>query len=133
MQKRILLIEDDEFIRDLYKRQLDLAGFSTDTASTGIEGIKKTEQSPFDLILLDIMLPDINGIEVLGKLKENEQTKQIPVIALSNVGLDEVMTEAKKLGAVKYLIKSLYTPDKIIDEVNVVLSKPEQITLHKPS
>jgi two-component system phosphate regulon response regulator PhoB len=127
MNKTVLLIEDDLFIRDLYQRQLTLGGFQVEAAATATEGIQKAGQMHMDIILLDIMLPDMNGIDVLKKLQENETTRNFPVIMLSNMAQDDIMNQAKSLGAKKYLIKSLLTPDQILDEVNNLLQdKPVQ-------
>lgn len=123
MSKSILLVEDDLFIRDLYKRQLDLAGFQTDSTATATEALQKVSQTHFDIILLDIMLPDMSGIDILKSLKANDSTKNIPVIMLSNMAQDDIMEQAKRLGANKYLIKSLLKPDQMLNEVNTLLSE----------
>jgi DNA-binding response OmpR family regulator len=121
MTKNVLLVEDDLFIRDLYKRQLSLAGFQIECATTGLEALQKTEQNKFDIILLDIMLPDMNGIDILKKVMANEATKNVPVAMLSNMAQEDIMAEALKIGAKKYLIKSLLTPDEVLTEVNKIL------------
>ncbi len=122
MSKTVLLIEDDLFIRDLYQRQLDLAGYQTTASATALDALQKAGQQQFDIILLDIMLPDMNGIDVLKKLQENPATKAMPVVMLSNMGQDDIINEAKHLGAKKYLIKSLLTPDQILLEIEDVLA-----------
>ena len=125
MTKSVLLVEYDLFIRDLYKRQLDLAGFQTECAATGTEAVQKATHGTYNIILLDIMLPDMNGIDILKKIKENEPTKTTPVVMLSNMAQDDIMAEAQRIGAKKYLIKSLMTPDQILNEVNTILSENE--------
>ncbi len=130
-QKKILLIEDDESISFIYKRQLDLANFPTDTFSNAADGLKASAQAHYDLVLLDIMLPDMNGLDILKKLKENEKTKNIPVIFLTNLGQDSIIKEGFKLGAIGYLIKASYTPDQMVNEVKNILQQqnPAQTTL----
>lgn len=123
MAKRILLIEDEDYIRDLYKRQLDLAGFLTDGFADGKSGLSAIQQNVYDLVLLDIMLPGINGLEILKEIKHNVMTKNIPVVLLTNLGQEVIIEEAFKLGAEGYLIKASVTPDQIIQEVKNILQK----------
>lgn len=125
MDKKILLIEDDESISFLYKRQLDQAGLLTDAYLTGQEGLSAASQKKYDIILLDIMLPDINGLDILKKLKENEATKKIPVIFLTNLGQEEIIKQGFKLGADGYLIKASFTPDQMVEEVKSLIKQVE--------
>ena len=119
---RILIVEDDLFIRELYERQLGLAGFSITTAADGPEGLLKVTAEKPDLLLLDIMLPKMNGLDLLKTIKGKDETKNIPVILLTNLGQDSVIKEGFNLGADGYLIKSAYTPDQIIEEVKKFLA-----------
>lgn len=121
MQKKILFVEDEEFIRELYERQLKLAGFQTDTSETGMQGLEMAKKTKYDLLLLDIMLPDINGIEVLKKAKEGTINKDTLSVFLTNLGQDEIVKEALSEGAAAYLIKARYTPDQIVDEIKKIL------------
>jgi len=123
MVKKVLLIEDDEFIRDLYKRQLDKGGFFTYAFSNGEEGLKSIEDNRYDLILLDIMLPGMNGLDILRNIKQNDATKDIPVIMLSNLGQDAVIREGLVLGAIGYLIKPSFTPNQIVQEIKAILEQ----------
>jgi CheY-like chemotaxis protein len=119
--KRILLIEDEDYIRDLYKRQLDLDGLPTDAFGTGREGLDAIKKFGYSLVLLDIMLPDLNGLQILKEIKANPQTKIIPVVLLTNLGQDTVIKEGFELGAEGYLIKSSYTPNQIVQEVRKIV------------
>lgn len=121
--KRILLIEDDDLIRDLYKRQLDLAGLATDGFPNGKEGLESLTKNHYDLVLLDILLPDINGLEILKKIKDDQANKELPVVLLTNLGQDEIVKQGFNLGAEGYLIKLYYTPEKVIEEVRNILAK----------
>lgn len=123
MNQKILLIEDEDYIRELYKRQLDLEGFSTDACANGKDGLTALSQAHYDLILLDIMLPDINGLQILKQVKLNATTKDIPVVLLTNLGQDVVIKEGFELGAEGYLIKASYTPAQIVQEVKNFLQK----------
>ena len=123
MPKKVLLIEDDEFIRDLYKRQLDMCDMFTYAFSNGTDGLKSAEENQYDLILLDIMLPGMNGLDVLRSLKTNDATKNIPVIMVSNLGQDAVVKEGFALGAIGYLIKATFTPDQIVQEITKIFDQ----------
>lgn len=124
--KRIVMVEDEESIRELYKRQLTLAGLQVDAFANGKDGLNATLNGQYDLILLDIMLPDINGLEILKQVKANDKTKATPVILLTNLGQDAVIKEGFQLGAEGYILKSAYTPDQIIQEVKNVLQRSQQ-------
>lgn len=125
---RILLVEDDEAISFLYKRVLDKAGHATDAALTGSDGFEKVAANKYDLILLDVMLPDMNGLEILKRLKANDSTRKIPVIMLSNLGQDTVMQEAFQLGAKQYLIKAAYEPQELVTKIMSILSEESKVT-----
>ncbi len=113
----ILLIEDDEFIRDIYTGELIKNGFEVDSVGTGQEGLDKLSQNKYDLLLLDIMLPDINGLEILKKVKQSPATAGLKTILLTNLGQDAIIKQGFKLGADKFLVKMANNPDQIIAEV----------------
>lgn len=121
--KKILLIEDDHFINQLYLRVLKQAGFNTTLASDGSEGVKFADNS-FNLILLDVMLPKIDGINVLRKLKENPLTQKIPVVLLTNLGQESVIKTAFKIGAQGYLLKMSMTPYEMVEKIQEFLKNP---------
>lgn len=122
-KQKILIIEDDFFVRDLYDRELTREGFEIETAVDGPEGLLKAVEGTYDLILLDIMLPKMSGLDVLKALKEKEGIRDIPVVLLTNLGQDSVIREGFSLGAVGYLIKAAYTPSQIIEEVKKFLKE----------
>lgn len=130
---KILLVEDEEYIRDLYKRQLDLAGLITDAFGMGNEGLAAAEKNPYDLILLDIMLPDINGLQILQKIKQNPNAKATPVVLLTNLGQDAVIKQGFELGADGYLVKAAYTPDQIVQEIKNILAKKPTTPVAAPA
>jgi len=117
MAKKILIIEDDKFLRELIARKLSEEGFTVEEAVDGEEGIRKTNEGKPDLILLDLILPSIDGFEVLTKVKQDAETKSIPVIILSNLGQKEDIEKGLKLGAFDYLVKAHFTPGEIIEKV----------------
>jgi CheY-like chemotaxis protein len=125
-KKKILLIEDELFINDLYSRSIAQDGFTILSAIDGVDGLEKAKLKP-DLILLDIMLPKLNGLEVLARLKQDPTLKSIPVILLTNLGQEDVVTKAFKLGAQGYLMKMRVLPTDIVREIHKFLADPNQV------
>jgi len=121
MAKTILIIEDDKFLRELITRKLLNEAYEVSEAVDGEEGIKKIKEEKPDLILLDLILPGIDGFEVLSKKKEDPALASIPVIILSNLGQKDDVEKGLKMGAVDYLIKAHFTPGEIIEKIKVVL------------
>ena len=124
MAQRILVVEDDQFLRELYNELLRDEGYDVDLAPDGEEGLAKILKGGYDLVLLDIMLPKIDGLEVLRRVKK--QTTQTPngsVVLLTNLGQDSIIKEGFNLGASGYLIKSAMNPDQVLAEVKVFLNK----------
>ncbi len=120
-QKKILLVEDEDFIRDLYFRQLTKEGFVVKTAIDGQAGLDALKNETFDLLLLDIMLPGMNGLQVLREFKTHNPNSKMITILLTNLGQEAVIKEGFELGAQAYLIKASYTPDQVVQEVKNAL------------
>ncbi len=120
---KILLIEDDPTMQQLYKRAFVLAGDEITIANDGIEGLEKVKLSTPDLIFLDIMMPKMNGTELLSILKNEESTKHIPVVMLTNVASGTLKTaeEAVNNGAISYIIKSDHDPKELVELARKVL------------
>ncbi|MCH8821371.1 response regulator [Patescibacteria group bacterium] len=122
--ERILVIEDDQFLRELYEELLKDEGYSVDMAADGEEGLKKFHEGGYNLVLLDIMLPKIDGLEILRKSQENKPKKENgPVVLLTNLGQDSIIKEGFSLGASGYLVKSAMNPDQVLNEIKVFLKK----------
>ena len=119
--KKILIVEDDKFLRELMSQKLVKEEYDVSQAIDGEEGIKKIKEEKPDLVLLDLILPGIDGFEVLSQMKEDPILALIPVIILSNLGQKEDIERGLKLGAVDYLIKAHFTPGEIIEKVKSVL------------
>ncbi len=119
--KKILLVEDEDFIRELYVRQLTKAGFQVKAAPDGTSGLNLLMSEPFDLVLLDIMLPGMNGLQLLREYKTKNPTSSTIVILLTNLGQEAVIKEGFELGAQAYIIKASYTPDQVVNEVKNAL------------
>ncbi len=120
--KKILLVEDEDFIRDLYFRQLSKEGFVVKAAADGQQGLLALNSEKFDLLLLDIMLPGMNGLQVLREFKTKNPNSTMITILLTNLGQEAVIKEGFELGAQAYLIKASYTPDQVVAEVKNALA-----------
>ncbi len=120
--KKILLVEDDPFMIDIYTTKLKEAGFLVRLSADGENALQQIKNEKPDLILLDIVLPKLNGFELLKEIKDLSQLKEIPVIIISNLGQKKEVEKGLKTGAVKYLIKAHYTPSEIVEEIQQVLS-----------
>lgn len=121
-KKRVLIVEDEEMLSTMYKVKFENEGFEVFTASDGAAGLELAQKELPDLILLDIIMPKIEGFAVLKKLKENQKTKPIPVVMLTNLGQDEDVTRGKELDAAGYLIKANNTPSEVVNKVKGYLS-----------
>lgn len=114
---RILLIEDDKFLRRACEVGLAKRGLTVITAVDGEEGVQKAKSEPVDLILLDMLMPKLSGIETLEILKSDDRTRHIPVVMLSNSSLDADIQRTKELGAAGYLIKAALSLQELGDYV----------------
>jgi CheY-like chemotaxis protein len=126
---KVLIIDDDELMQTLYQRVFSLEGFEVAIAISGAAGLEKAVSFQPDIILLDMMMPVVNGLEVLGKLKADPAVKQIPVIVCSNYSEQSMLNRAIALGASHYLVKSDSDPDEVLRIVRGVLagnSTPEK-------
>ena len=123
MASKILIVEDDKFLRELISRKLAKEGFEIAEAIDGEEGIQKAAEFLPDLILLDLILPGIDGFGSLEKIKENTQTMHIPVVILSNLGQKDEVERGLKLGAIDFLIKAHFTPEEIVEKIRLILAK----------
>src|SRR3989344_4383747 len=119
---KILLIEDDPLMLRLYEKVFQRQNFQIVTASRGAEGLVKAVSESPQLILLDIMMPEMDGFEVLGKLQLNNDTKNIPVIALTNLAGEQDAKKALELGAKEYIIKSEHDPSDVVKIAKEVLA-----------
>jgi CheY-like chemotaxis protein len=107
---QVLFIEDDPTVAQMYKLKLELDGYRVTMAKDGEEGLRLATESLPDIIFLDIRLPKMDGFAVLEALRSGEQTKDVPVVILSNYGERELVERGLTLGALEYLIKSQTTP-----------------------
>ena len=123
---KILLVEDDPLIYRMYQKLFTLEGYETEIAENGQEGLDKIENFQPDIILLDIMMPTMNGVEMLTKLKENPDTAEIPTVVLTNVSDMNISNQVFAKGANLQISKSGAEPEQVIAWIKSVLSKSAQ-------
>lgn len=119
----ILLVEDDTFLANIYKTKFEMEGFTVAVAENGEEGLTMAKKKPPAIILLDILLPKMDGFTVLKKLKADAATKAIPVILLTNLGQKDDVDKGLELGAVDYLIKAHFKPSETVAKVKKALGE----------
>jgi DNA-binding response OmpR family regulator len=117
----VLLVEDDEMLHTMYTQKFTKEGYDVKSAFNGMEGIQIAEEAQPAIILLDIIMPKMDGFVALKKLKKNDKTKDIPVILLTNLGQEEDIRKGKELGAADYFIKANHTPQEVVDKVKEVI------------
>lgn len=121
VKAKVLIVDDDSFLSGIYATKLEIEGFGVVTARDGEEGVKAALKELPDLILLDVLMPKLDGFEALRQLKQNETTKNIPVIMLTNLGQKEDIEKGLQDGAVDYLIKAHFVPAEAVDKIKKVL------------
>lgn len=119
---KILIIEDDELIGRMYVKAFTKVGYEVQAAVEGRSGIETAKSFQPDLILCDVMMPEMNGIEVLSALKADESLKHIPVVMLTNLSGTQDAQTAKEKGAVDYLVKSEFKPFEVSEKIKEYLS-----------
>ncbi|OIP25399.1 hypothetical protein AUK11_00440 [bacterium CG2_30_37_16] len=120
---RVLIAEDDIQLVDMYKRKFDIEGFITEIAEDGEKALKAVREFKPDLLLLDIMMPKIDGLEVLEILRNNPETKDMLVVMLTNLGSETVAQKIKTLHATDYIIKADFTPLEVANRVTKILNE----------
>lgn len=120
---KILLVDDDEAITTVFATALSKEGYESSHAATGKEGLDKAKSEHPDLILLDQVLPDMQGNEVLATLKKDEATKNIPVVILSNFSQEELVKQAINEGAADYIFKYQAATSDVVEKVKQILNK----------
>lgn len=117
--RKILIAEDDFFIRDIYSKVFSLSGYDVKVAVDGNDAFEKIKTEQFDMILLDIMMPRMTGIDVLKGVRAlSTPAKSTPIFIITNLGQQNVIEEAFKLGMDGYILKSQVSPQQIVDEIN---------------
>jgi len=119
--KKVLIVEDDSFLQELEAKKLSKAGFEILTASTGEEAMRKINEPDIDIILLDLILPNYDGFDILKKIRQTENLKNTPVIVFSNLSEEKDVNKSKELGATDFMVKSNFTLDELIERINSLL------------
>lgn len=122
-KKRILVVEDDFFLRSIITQKLARSGFDVEGAGSATEAFQILESKPIHGVLLDLLLPGVNGKDILKRIKEDSRWASIPVIIASNLDNRDDRERAIQLGAADYLVKAQNTPDEIIARLRAVLEK----------
>jgi DNA-binding response OmpR family regulator len=121
MPHKILIVEDDKFVRELISHKLTEEKFEVSSVKDGEEGVAKVESEKPDLVLLDLILPGIDGFEVISRIRKNPDIESIPIVILSNLGEKNDVDRGIKLGANDYMIKAHFTPKEIVEKVRSIL------------
>ena len=120
-KKIILLVEDDSFLAGMYMTKLKLENFEVKLADNGEDALKMAQKDVPDLVLLDIILPRMDGFEVLKGIKASPKTKDVPIILLTNLGQKKDVDKGLSLGAEDYLIKAHFMPNEVIEKIKKTL------------
>ena len=119
--RRVLLAEDDRFLRRAAEVRLRRHGLEVLTAADGEEALRVARAEPLDLVLLDVVMPKLQGFDVLKALKQDDATAHIPVIVLSNLGQERDVAQAMALGAIAFLVKAHLSLQDLVDRVDAAL------------
>lgn len=122
---KILVVEDEEILLTALSEELKQEGFEVLGAKDGIEGVEKATKEKPDLVLLDLVMPRLDGIGALKQMKENTETKDIPVVILTNLSDYDKISDALSLGAMDYLVKANYRLEELIQKIKTVLERKE--------
>ena len=123
---KVLIVEDDTFLAGIYANKFEKEGFAVSLAADGELGLKLVKKEMPDIVLLDILLPKLDGFEVLEKLKADPALRAIPIVLLTNLGQKEDVDKGLKLGAADYLIKAHFMPAETVDKVKKVLASAKK-------
>jgi DNA-binding response OmpR family regulator len=118
---KIAVVEDDPSIREMYLLKLGLSGFTVEGAANGVEGLALAETFRPDLILLDLLMPEMNGDEMLQQLRSQEWGADMRVVVLTNISRNEAPPVLRFLGVDRYIVKAHYTPTQVVEIVKEVL------------
>src|SRR3989344_267327 len=130
---KILIVEDEEILLTALSEELKQEGFEVVGAKDGVEGVAKTVSEKPDLVLLDLVMPRLDGIEALKQMKDNPEIKEIPVVILTNLSDYDKVSDALSLGAMDYLVKANYRLEELVSKIKTVLERKQFGTLATPT
>ncbi len=119
--KKILVVEDDKFLASAYRVKLSKSDFEVNIASNGQEALDVIDEFKPDAIILDLVMPVMDGFTTLKKIKENSSWNKIPVLIASNLGQKEDIDKAKNLGSADYIVKSNMSMDELVKKINTII------------
>lgn len=117
----VLLVEDDVFLSGIYQKKFEMEGYKVSLADNGEKALLEVKKKKPDIVMLDILLPKLDGFAVLSKLKADPEVKDIPVILLTNLGQKDDVEKGLQMGAADYLIKAHFKPSEVVDKIKQVL------------
>lgn len=120
---KVLIVEDEKMLCDIYKTKFEMEGFAVAQSHDGREGLEMAREEKPDIILLDIIMPKLDGFVALQLLKKDASTKDIPVLLLTNLGQEDDVKKGKKLGAAGYFVKANHSPSDVVSKVQEILGK----------
>lgn len=129
MTAKIAIIEDDIVISQMYRMKFEAEGFDVQTAENGRLGVELCEKMRPDIILLDILMPEMDGDQALKKIRASSWGKHTPVLVLTNVGEEEAPASLKSLGIHSYIVKADFTPRQVTERVKQALAETKQTSL----
>ena len=119
---KILVVEDDKFLSNVYRIKLQKVGFDVVIAIDGAEALEKIKSENFDLVILDLIIPKMDGFTVLSEIKSQEKYKKLPILVSSNLGQMEDINRAIKLGATDFVVKSDTSLDALVEKIKKIIS-----------
>lgn len=123
VKQKLLIIEDDRFIAKMYQTKLNLEGFEVEVAENGVIGVEKIKSFGPDLVLLDIIMPEMDGFAVLEAIRDDDTINSTSVVVMSNLAQEDHLKRAKALGAKDYIVKSQFTPMDVVKKIKEVLAR----------
>ena len=118
---KVLIVEDDQFLLRMYKKKFEVAGFEVEVAVDGEDGLSKMRNVKPEIVLMDIMMPKLNGLDAIVQAKADTLIKNIPIIVLTNLSNTDDAQMAVKNGAIGYMVKSDFTPSQVVEEAKKYL------------
>lgn len=123
---KILIVEDDSFLNKMYAKKFEVEGYEVQTAADGLEGLEKMRSFHPDMVLMDVMMPRLDGLSALAQAKADPGIKDIPIVILTNLSTEHDSQDAVNKGAVAHIVKSNITPSQLVDRVIELLSPDKQ-------
>lgn len=120
---KIAIIEDDAMISQMYRMKFEMDGFDVEISNNGFDGLKMLDDFRPNLLLLDFFLPEMNGVEIIEKIRANTHLSNLPVIILTNADKSEITENLDKFNIAAYIVKAHLTPRQVVEKVKETLTK----------